>query len=193
MEPEEYLRQYTTPFAPPDLGSGSESPRDGTALRLERGYYYPPYLKLETYLDVLGPHELLQVIQELLAAEGTASRFTRRQVAEHLESIQRLGNEREWWQVEANRLDGELARSRAELAQSQADAAAVAMELAHCRDWMERYASELQRNQVTLALLENSNATLLVNVAELRASTSWKITAPLRGLGRWVKAVRNAG
>lgn len=166
MQPEDYLRQYTAPFQPAETLTGP--PPDEAALMLAQGYYYPPYLRLETYLDVLNLSELQHVVQEMLAADGTKQRLTRRDVIEHLESVQRLKDEREWQRLEISRLNAELV-GYAEKATQQA--------------------MTLEQLQATAAQLAADNAALRGTVAEMCASTSWKATAPLRRLMQAIRAL----
>ena len=143
---------------------------------LERGYYYPPYLQLETYLDTLSRADLLEIAQQLLATEYPAQRLIRRQVGEYLETVQRLRNERE-------RLNAELTWRIDEMANLEAERKRLESLVldAHV---------ELENRQNQIAILENQCATLSETLADLRRSTSWKVTRPLRWFGRMVKAGR---
>lgn len=168
MQPEDYLREYTAPFQPTETLTSLQP--DEAALMLARSYYYPPYLKLETYLDVLSRSELLDVVQEILAIDGTKQRLTRRDVIKHLESVRRLKDELERQCQETNRLHAQLV-SCAEQAMQRA----IALD---------------EQLQVTAAQLAADNAVLRDTVADMRASTSWKATAPLRQLMRAIRALR---
>ena len=181
MQPEDYLRQYTAPFQPAE--TPPSPPPDDAALMLVQGYCYPPHLKLETYLDALNLSELLHIVQEILAVDGTKQRLTRRDVIEHLEQAQRLKGEQERQHLEISRLN-------AELASSQARGEALATELASCVQQEKQQATALEQIQVTVAQLAADNAALRDTVAEICASTSWKATAPLRWLMQAIRALR---
>ncbi|MCK7491814.1 MAG: hypothetical protein MZW92_09250 [Comamonadaceae bacterium] len=83
-------------------------------MMLEQGYYYPPYLQLETYLDTLSRSDLLEIAQQLLATEYPAQRLIRRQVGEYLEAMQRLRNEQERLNAELTWRIDEMANLGAE-------------------------------------------------------------------------------
>lgn len=181
MTPEDYLRQYTAPFQLHQ--TQFTPPQDEATPILAPGYCYPPDLKLETYLDTLSLSELLHIVQDLLAGDGIKQRLTRRQVIEHLQSVQRLKDELEWQRQEANRLDAELgvSRSREEI---------LATELASCAEQERRQTIALEQLQATAAQLAVDNAALRDTVADMRASSSWKVTAPLRRLMQAIRALR---
>ena len=71
MAPEDYLRQYAGSLQLSKVESGPAS--DGTQLMAEQGYYYPPYLQQEAYLDMLSRADLLGVMQQILATEYPAT------------------------------------------------------------------------------------------------------------------------
>ncbi len=167
MTPEDYLRQYTESLRSTE--AASSLPPDGSDLMLARGYYYPPYLQLETYLDTLSRADLLEIVQQLLATEYPAQRLIRRQVGEYLEAMQRLKDERAWRQAEMERLNAELARCMDELVTD-----------AH---------AGLENCQNQIAILESECATLNAMLTDLKNSTSWKMTAPLRVISRKIRKV----
>ena len=70
MAPEDYLRQYAESLQLSKLSKDESGPAfDGIHLMAERGYYYPPYLQQEAYLDMLSRADLLGVMQQILATE----------------------------------------------------------------------------------------------------------------------------
>jgi hypothetical protein len=153
---------------------------------LERGYYYPPYLQQEAYLDTLSRADLLEIAQQLLAAEYPQQRLIRRQVGEYLEALQRLKDERAWRQTEMERLNTELAWRVEEMAN-------LGAERKRLESLVIDSHAELVNCRSQIAVLENECAMLSANLADLRRSTSWKVTAPLRRLGGAVKALRAPG
>lgn len=187
MRPEQYLRRYAEPFqsrsGTVDRSAASPDERNGTALFLDQGYYYPPHVRDEAYLDVQSPLDLLEILQDILDEGRTGQRLTRRQVIEHLDLVRNLKAELEWRRAEVERLSGELARH-------QANEAALMAELADRETWMTRRTTELEHHQAVQTQLENENATLRANLTELRRSTSWKVTAPLRRFGMILRAMR---
>jgi len=184
MAPEEYLRQYTESFQPSKAESGS-SP-DEVNLILERGYYYPPYLQQEAYLDTLSRADLLEITQQILSTEYPQQRLIRRQVGEYLETLQRLKDERAWRQAEMERLNVELAWRVEEMATLEAERKRLESLVINCHAELE-----IGRNQ--MAVLENECVTLRGNLTDLRTSTSWKVTEPLRRFSSAVKALRAPG
>ena len=171
ITPKDYLRRYTESFQPPE--TESSLPPDEPDLMLERGYYYPPYLQLETYLDTLSRADLLEIAQQLLATEYPAQRLIRRQVGEYLEAMQRLRNERERLNAELTWRINEMANLEAERKRLETLVLDSHAELESCRS--------------QISILENQCATLSETLAVLRGSTSWKVTKPLRWLGRTIK------
>mgnify|MGYP001191717380 FL=1 len=183
MTSEDYLRQYAAPFQ--SSGAEFETPPDGTGLMLDRGYYYPPYLQLETYLDTLSRADLLEIVQQVFATEYPQQRLVRRQVGEYLETLQRLKDERAWRQAEMERLNGELAWRVDELANLGTERERLAALVIDSH-------AELENCRSRIAVLENECATLRATLAELRGSMSWKVTAPLRRFSGAAKALLRA-
>ena len=181
---EDYLRQYAEPFHPTEIESDPQLDENG--LMLERGYYYPPYLKLEAYLDTLSRADLLEIVQQVLAMEYPQQRLIRRQVGEYLETLQHLKNERAWRQAEMERLNGELAWRIDEMAN-------LGAERKRLETWVIDSHAELENCRSQIAILENECATLRATLADLRGSTSWKVTAPLCRFSGAVKALRAPG
>ena len=130
----------------------------------------------EAYLDTLSRADLLEIAQQLLAAEYPQQRLIRRQAGEYLQILQHLKDERAWWQVEMERLNTELACRVREMANLEVD-----------RKQLEALVIEFQAAQGRIAVLENECASLRSTVADLRESTSWKVTKPLRWFGRVVR------
>ena len=177
MVPEDFLRRYTKPLQL--AKSTSVSPAAAVGLML-RGQYYPPSLKLETYLDNLGRADLLEILKQILATEYPQQRFVRRQESEYLDALQELKNERTWRQVEMERLDMELARCRHDLANLEE-------EQKRLETLVYKYQTELDNCQRNYQDLGDQCAMLHATVNDLRASTSWKVTTPLRFISKIIK------
>lgn len=182
MAPEDYLRQYTESFQP--TATESTLPPEGSELMLERGYYYPSYLQQETYLDTLSRADLLEITQQLLAAEYPQQRLIRRQVGEYLQMLQQLKDVRAWRQAEMERLNAELVWRMEEMANLEAERKRLESLVIESHTKIENYQSRI-------AVLENESATLHATLADLWESTSWKMTRPLRWFGRVLKATRS--
>lgn len=180
MIPKDYLQQYAELFQPSKVKFGFNDAN----LMVEQGYYYPPCLQQETYLDTLSRTDLLKMMERILVTEYTQQRFVRRQVDDYFDVLQKLKNERAWRQAEMERLDGELTKCMHGTAILEVE-----------RNRLESLASEYQQElhnsrrscQNRIMSLENECANLHTEVADLRSSTSWKITAPLRFVSRIIR------
>lgn len=179
MTPNNYLQQYTAPFQPIEIKLDSEA--DETGSMLAEGYYYPPYLKFETYLDTLSRSELLEVIQQLLVKKYPQQRLTRRQISEFIEMVQTLEDEQVWRRAEIERLNTELTWRTEDIRKLDTERQRLEVLAANHHDKLDA-----KRSQITV--LESERATLRANLTDLRTSTSWRVTAPLRRLSRIAKA-----
>ena len=103
---------------------------------------------------------------------------------------------------EIRALDAHLlqAQAQVEVAQAQVGAAQAQVNDAHAREALsqalrlqEGRAAEVARLALaeTVAASEVQIAGLTNNVAQLRASTSWRITAPVRAMGSWLRRFRH--
>ncbi|MDG4555202.1 MAG: hypothetical protein P9E24_13305 [Candidatus Competibacter sp.] len=177
MIPEDYLQRYTEPLQLVDSISASPIVEAGSMLQ---GYYYPPSLRFETYLDNLNRTDLLEIMEQVLSTEYPQQRFVRRQVSEYLSALQELKDERAWRQAEMERLDMELARCRC-------DCANLEREQKRLETLVYKYQAELDNCQKNYQDLGKQCAMLQATVSDLYASTSWKVTMPLRFISKVVK------
>jgi chromosome segregation ATPase len=191
MAPEDYLRQYAESLQLSKVESGPAS--DGTHLMAGRGYYYPPYLQQEAYLDMLSRADLLKVMQQILATEYPQQRLIRRQVSEYLEALQRLKQERDWRQMEMERLESELSLRVGQVANLGDEISKIGAERERLDALVIDAHTELENCRSQIAILENESATLYSAQADLKASTSWKVTAPLRRVSGALKALMASG
>ena len=179
MRPEAYLQQYGEPL------QALEKPRsvDWRRLLLEPGHHYPPSIETGASLDGLKRGELLAILQQILAAEYPQQRLSKRTVRTFLDAVQQLRDERAWRRDEMGRLTAALAHRQIENDRMTA-------ELNEHRAELQRLSGELERAQGQVAVLGSEAATLRANLNELYASSSWKVTGPLRWFGRVSRAAR---
>jgi|APTNR8051073442_1049403.scaffolds.fasta_scaffold13361_2 septal ring factor EnvC (AmiA/AmiB activator) len=194
MTPEDYLRQYAESLQLSKLSKNESGPAfDGTHLMAERGYYYPPYLQQEAYLDMLSRADLLGVMQQILATEYPQQRLIRRQVGEYLEALQRLKQERDWRRMEMERLESELSLRIDQIANLGDEISRIGAERERLDALVVDTRAELEKCRNRITALENECVILHTTQAELKASTSWKVTAPLRRLSGALKALLAPG
>lgn len=179
MTPEDYLRQYAEPLRPlPEA-----TPGDWQAPLLEPDYYYPPYVELGVGLDGLNRSDLLALLQQILVIEYPQQRLSKGTARTFLETLRRSVDERA-------RLQAEIARLTAVLDDRQADNERMNAALIEHQTDLRRLAAELERSRSEAAISANDAATLRANLADLQGSSSWKVTKPLRWLGRLGRAAR---
>lgn len=194
MAPDDYLRQYAESLQLSKLSKNESGPAfDGTYLMAERGYYYPPYLQQEAYLDMLSRADLLGVMQQILATEYPQQRLIRRQVGEYLEALQRLKQERDWRRMEMERLESELSLRIDQIANLGDEISRIGAERERLDALVVDTRAELEKCRNRITALENECVILHATQAELKASTSWKVTAPLRRLSGALKALLAPG
>lgn len=194
MAPEDYLRQYAESLQLSKLSKNESGPAfDGTHLMAERGYYYPPYLQQEAYLDMLSRADLLGVMQQILATKYPQQRLIRRQVGEYLEALQRLKQERDWRRMEMERLESELSLRIDQIANLGDEISRIGAERERLDALVVDTRAELEKCRNRITALENECVILHTTQAELKASTSWKVTAPLRRLSGALKALLAPG
>ena len=194
MTPEDYLRQYAESLQLSKLSKDESGPVfDGTHLMAERGYYYPPYLQQEAYLDMLSRADLLGVMQQILATEYPQQRLIRRQVGEYLEALQRLKQERDWRRMEMERLESELSLRIDQIANLGDEISRIGAERERLDALVVDTRAELEKCRNRITALENECVILHATQADLKASTSWKVTAPLRRLSGALKALLAPG
>ncbi|NMQ18964.1 hypothetical protein E4P82_06930 [Candidatus Competibacter phosphatis] len=194
MAPEDYLRQYAESLQLSKLSKDESGPAfDGSHLMAERGYYYPPYLQQEAYLDMLSRADLLGVMQQILATEYPQQRLIRRQVGEYLEALQRLKQERDWRRMEMERLESELSLRIDQIANLGDEISRIGAERERLDTLVVDTRAEIEKCRNRITALENECVILHATQAELKTSTSWKVTAPLRRLSGALKALLAPG
>ncbi len=194
MVPEDYLRQYAESLQLSKLSKDESGPAfDGSHLMAERGYYYPPYLQQEAYLDMLSRADLLGVMQQILATEYPQQRLIRRQVGEYLEALQRLKQERDWRRMEMERLESELSLRIDQIANLGDEISRIGAERERLDTLVVDTRAEIEKCRNRITALENECVILHATQAELKTSTSWKVTAPLRRLSGALKALLAPG
>jgi len=183
MTPENYLQQYIEPLS---ALTGSASTGDWQALVLEADYYYPPHSELGSGLDTLNRTGLLEILQRILAIEYPQQRLSESTARKFPEILRRLKDEQAWRQTEMEGLEEVSAQ------QQSAHARMTAELVEQHQTGLQQMVVELERCHGESAVLFNEASTLRANLAELQASTSWKLTRPLRWLGRLMKAINAA-
>ncbi len=180
MVPEDYLQHYVEPL---QAWTGVTASGDWQALVLESEHYYSPDALSGSSLEMLNRADLLALLQQILAIEYPQQRLLRSVASEFPHVLQRLKDEWAWRQVELERLEKILA-------QYQSDNQRMSAELIECQTEWQRLAAELEHCQGELAVQTNEAATLRANLRELRGSTSWKWTRPLRWFSRMVRVAQ---
>lgn len=180
MAPEDYLRQYAEPLRALKEAAPSG---DWGALALESDHYYPPDAVPGSTLETLNRADLLELLQRILVIEYPQQRLLRSAASEFPHVLQRLKDEWTWRQTELKRLEKVLA-------QRQSDNERMTAELIDHQTELQRLAAELERCQSELAVQTNEAATLRANLAELRGSTSWRWTRPLRWFSQMARAAQ---
>lgn len=183
MVPEDYLRQYAELIRPSKVESDLAS--NGTSLMIERGYYYPPYLQQEACLEVLSRADLLEISEKILHTKYPQQRLIRRQVGDYLEWLRALKEERTWRQLEMERLDGELARCMHGSAILEAERIRLEAQVYEYQAEMDNRQRSFQNR---IDQLESMIISLQETITNLYASTSWKVTVPLRFVGGMLRS-----
>jgi GT2 family glycosyltransferase len=119
-----------------------------------------------------------------LAAQRDAAAQARAEAAAERQRSLAIEAQIERYQAEQNRWLAELAAQRDAAAQAQAEAAAVATELREQSNARERLAEQLALQTAELAEARRHAGALADSLQAMRASWSWRLTAPLRAVGR---------
>lgn len=138
------------------------------------------------------------------AAEAAASwKLLQQTIETHLEAQARELREAHAHEIRAldiklrqAQVQVEVAQAQVELAQARVEVVQTQVHDAHARDVLrlqEVQAAEGARLALadTVAASEAQIAGLTNTVAQLRASTSWRITAPVRAVGTWLRRFRH--
>ena len=192
MDAEAYRQQYLGVMTPA-VGAAElphDSETEAVLPELAAAYYYPPGPAGESYLDVLSRAELLALLWQLLAVDYPQQRLTRRHVGQYGEFMHQLKQDQAWRQAEMERLSAEQTQRQAHIALLEAEQQRLDTEvrarLAEVAQWQAAYTDGTDR----IAELERQCAELQTILADLRTSTSWKLTAPLRRVSRSLNAWR---
>lgn len=193
MDPEAYLQRYLAPFLPP--ASGEEESEDSIAVsavtpELATGYYDPPGPEAASYLDVLSRAELLDLLWQLLAVEYPQRRLTRRHVGSYGELLQHLKQDQAWRRAEMERLNAERPQFQAEIQLLETEQRRLESLIHETQAEAVRWQEISEARAHRIVELEARSAELQAILADLRASTSWRLTAPLRRLSRSLQAWR---
>lgn len=94
---------------------------------------------------------------------------------------------------EISRLGDELSSSRGRVTELEAVLAIRSREIVEMGEKIRIEAGNVARLRRDLTETEQEVATLKVKMAEVEASTSWRVTAPMRSLGDAIKGLRRAG
>lgn len=167
MGPKEFLKIYTQVFCERESRIVNDSSQAITLL--PKLYYYREVECSDLYLDTLNRSDLLEFIQGL-AFVGKNERMTARHLIEYLD---RLRNEAVQGRAEIDRLTQDLRQFQSENKQLT-----------------DRLAGELRDRQAEVQHLQSEIFALHNIVTELQASTSWRITAPLRFLSRIMRRLK---
>ncbi|MFZ1326053.1 MAG: hypothetical protein WAT67_08575 [Candidatus Contendobacter sp.] len=193
MEAEAYLRHYLAPF-PPAVPGEVERARDAETKavtpELAASYYYPPGPETANYLDVLSRAELLELLWQLLAVEYPQQRLTRRQVGLYGALMQNLKQEQAWRCAEMERLSVAQTHRQEQIALLEAEQRRLEIQVRATQAEAAQCQAACDESARRIIDLEAQHSELQASLTELRASTSWKLTAPLRRLGRSLQAWR---
>lgn len=162
MESKEFLKCYTQVFWDQDSSLARTEGR-WESLLLSDSYYYRKDSYPERYIDTLNRLDLLGLIQTLGITEN-AQRITPEQLV-----------------VNVNRLREEAARLQAEVKHLTGEVADITSQR---QREVESLNGAIQVRDAEIDRLSGELSGLRDTVAAVYASTSWKITAPVRSLSR---------
>ena len=179
MDPKEFLKVYTQVFGEQESQVTNQDSSQAITF-LPKNYYYPEMDCQELYLDTLSRSNILDFIQSQGFVENN-QRITTKQIGVYLSHLKHEAARR---QVEIEQLVHELGKCHLEINQLTAhftnQLAVSAME----RD------SETRNLRNEISSLSGTIAELHSTIIALQASTSWRVTVPLRFLSMLIRKLK---
>ena len=169
MDPSDYRERYLPQVSPAALTRPRATARGAVLPLVDK--YFPDHDRAEPYVDMLGRSALLRLIDRCIERCGVTPANQRITGTKVLAGIQVLLDRGEQKQIAIDRLSAELAQWKAEADRLQTEFAKREKELSKCWGKHEK--------------LSNDIVELHAILADVYASTSWRITRPIR----WLRSI----